>query len=98
MKHFQQINVEQAKELIDKQPVAIVDIRDDDSYKRGHIENASHLTNDNVQEFIQQADFDTPVIVYCYHGNSSQPAAQYLIEQGFDEVYSLIGGYGAWGS
>ncbi|MGL5628515.1 MAG: rhodanese-like domain-containing protein, partial [Plesiomonas shigelloides] len=41
-------------------------------------------------------DFAMPVIVMCYHGNSSQGAAQYLVNQGFDEVYSLNGGFEAW--
>jgi len=30
--------------------------------------------------------------VVCYHGNSSQSAAAYLVGQGFAEVYSLDGG------
>ena len=29
-------------------------------------------------------------------GNSSQGAAQYLLQQGYDEVYSLDGGFEAW--
>ncbi len=41
-------------------------------------------------------EFDTPVIVCCYHGISSQQAAQFLIHQGFEEVYSLDGGFEAW--
>ena len=45
---------------------------------------------------MQQTDFETPVIVCCYHGISSQQAAQFLIHQGYDEVYSLDGGYEAW--
>jgi thiosulfate sulfurtransferase len=34
--------------------------------------------------------------VVCYHGNSSQGAAAYLVSQGFSEVYSLDGGIEAW--
>ena len=30
------------------------------------------------------------------HGNSSQPAAQFLYEKGFEQVYSLDGGFEAW--
>jgi len=39
---------------------------------------------------------DKPVVVVCYHGMSSQSAASYLNEQGFDDIYSLDGGYSAW--
>lgn len=40
-------------------------------------------------------DFDTPVMVMCYHGNSSKGAAQYLLQQGYDVVYSIDGGFEA---
>ena len=40
--------------------------------------------------------FDAPLIVACYHGNSSQSAAAYLAHQGFSEVYSLDGGFELW--
>ncbi len=32
-------------------------------------------------------------MIYCYHGNSSQGAADWLSEQGFSDVVSLDGGY-----
>ncbi|MCV6069119.1 sulfurtransferase, partial [Escherichia coli] len=31
-----------------------------------------------------------------YHGISSQGAAQYLVNQGFEQVYSVDGGFEAW--
>lgn len=45
---------------------------------------------------MQQTDFSKPVLVMCYHGNSSKSAAQYLLTQGFDQVYSIDGGFEAW--
>ncbi|MGL4473575.1 MAG: thiosulfate sulfurtransferase GlpE [Shewanella sp.] len=74
----------------------IVDIRDSASFEQAHIPAAVNLTNDNLVDYIQQADLDAPLVVVCYHGMSSQNAANYLSEQGFDEVYSLDGGFSAW--
>jgi thiosulfate sulfurtransferase len=34
--------------------------------------------------------------VYCYHGNMSQSAAAYFGEQGFEEAYSMDGGFSDW--
>ncbi|EEZ42274.1 thiosulfate sulfurtransferase GlpE [Photobacterium damselae subsp. damselae CIP 102761] len=45
---------------------------------------------------MDEVDFEQPVIVMCYHGISSQGAAQYLLHQGFEQVYSLEGGFEAW--
>lgn len=92
---FQNITIEQAKELL-SHGANIVDIRDEASFSTSHVEGAIHLTNDNLQDFIRENDLDKPLLVYCYHGHSSQNAAQFLAEQGFEEVYSVIGGYTEW--
>ncbi|GIU49715.1 thiosulfate sulfurtransferase GlpE [Shewanella sp. KT0246] len=80
----------------DSDDVQIVDIRDAASYAAGHIEGSIHLTNENIAHVMADADMDNPLVVVCYHGISSQGAAGYLIEQGFDDVYSLDGGFTAW--
>jgi thiosulfate sulfurtransferase len=92
---FQNISIEQAKHLL-AEGATIVDIRDPASYASGHIEGAIHLSNDNLSDFIRDSDLDKPLLVYCYHGHSSQNAAQFLAEQGFDEAYSVLGGYTEW--
>jgi len=45
---------------------------------------------------MDQADAKKPVLVMCYHGISSRGAAQFLIGQGFESVYSVDGGFEAW--
>lgn len=74
----------------------ITDIRDQNSFATGHLPGAQHLHNDNVEQFLTQVERQTPVVVCCYHGISSQSAAAWLSEQGYTEVYSLDGGYEAW--
>jgi thiosulfate sulfurtransferase len=75
---------------------AIVDIRDLASFETSHISNAINLTNDNVQSFMDSTEKQQPIIVCCYHGNSSKGAAEYLASEGFKEVYSLNGGFSQW--
>lgn len=74
----------------------MIDIRDPDSYAAGHIANAKHVNDKNVKDFIQQADFERPLVVCCYHGHMSQSAAVYFGDNGFKETYSIEGGYEAW--
>ncbi|GGX49251.1 thiosulfate sulfurtransferase GlpE [Saccharospirillum salsuginis] len=94
---FQHLSVDELKHLKNESDeVTVLDIRDPVSFESGHIDGALHLTNDNVQERLAEVPTDRPVVVCCYHGNSSQPVAQWLSEQGFETVYSLDGGYSAW--
>ncbi|RJG49514.1 thiosulfate sulfurtransferase GlpE [Motilimonas pumila] len=96
MDQFEHISVVDTAELLAKGEAKIADIRDPQSFEAGHIEGAFHLTNDSLVQFMDQVDFDTPVVVVCYHGNSSQGAAQYLLNQGYDAVYSMDGGMELW--
>ncbi|MBW8186137.1 thiosulfate sulfurtransferase GlpE [Shewanella nanhaiensis] len=97
MSTFQHLSVSQLIRLSEANPeIQIVDIRDAASFESAHIKNSVNLNNDNLANYIAEADMDQPLIVVCYHGISSQGAAQYLVEQGFDDVYSLDGGYQAW--
>ena len=96
METFKHLSVDDAPTLLADQRTVIVDVRDAESFRNGHISGAQHLDNDGIADFIQAREFDDPIIVCCYHGNMSQSAATFLIEQGFDEVYSLDGGFEAW--
>ena len=95
MREFTRIAAAQAQQLR-TQGAAVVDIRDPDSFARVHISGSQHLDNHSLADFIRAADLDQPLLVVCYHGNSSQSAAAYLAGQGFAEVYSLDGGIEAW--
>ncbi len=96
MDHFECIGIEEAHQKLHQKLAVLVDIRDPQSFAMGHTPGAFHLTNDRLVAFMQQTDFETPVMVMCYHGNSSKGAAQYLLQQGYDNVYSIDGGFDAW--
>lgn len=95
MSEFRRIPPQQAQ-ILRTQGAVVVDIRDPQSYAQSHIAGARHLDNQSLADFMAQADFEQPLIVACYHGNSSQGAAAYLAQQGFAEVYSLDGGFELW--
>ena len=82
--------------LIRDNSCIIVDIRDSESFQKGHIKGAINLSNNNIDDFINSTDKDSNIIVCCYHGNSSKSAAKFLCEEGFINVSSLNGGYEKW--
>ena len=96
MEQFAHISVQETHQKLSESAVRIVDIRDEAAFAAGHIKDSTHLTNGSLNSFMSGVEFNTPVIVCCYHGISSQQAAQFLIHQGFEEVYSLDGGFEAW--
>ena len=96
MSQFQPISAAQAVQLLQAGEARLVDIRDAATFRSAHVAGAYHLTNDTLHGFMQETDFATPVLVICYHGHSSQGAAQYLVNQGFEQVYSVEGGFEGW--
>ena len=98
MNSFKQLSIADARIMLEQQDVTLVDIRDPQAFAAGHIAGAIALDNSSLQSFLESADLDKPLIVYCYHGHSSMSAAQFLYEKGFDEVYSMEGGYEQWRS
>lgn len=95
MSEFKRIPPEQAQSLRE-QGAVVVDVRDPATFAARHIKGSRHLDNHSLHDFITHADLDAPVVVVCYHGNSSQGAAAYLVGQGFTDVYSLDGGFELW--
>lgn len=93
---FKRISTEQTKTLLAEDNTLLIDIRDKTSYLSAHIENAVHLDNSNIETFINSNDTHAPLIIYCYHGNSSQGAADFFASKGFSDVYSMDGGFEHW--
>ena len=75
---YQRISIEDAKALIKDKDITLIDIRDFNSFSSGHIQNAIHIEDLNIENFIQEKDKNKPILIYCYHGNSSQTAASFL--------------------
>ncbi|MCG7491451.1 thiosulfate sulfurtransferase GlpE [Vibrio sp. Of14-4] len=96
MDQFQHIDVLSAQALVEKGNARLVDIRDPQSFAVAHPPKAYHLTNETMVQFIDEVEFEQAILVMCYHGISSQGAAQYLINQGYEQVYSVDGGFEAW--
>jgi len=93
---FKHMSVSELQAVMADKSHVVVDIRDANSFANGRIAQSIHLTNESLQDFLREADPDAPVVVCCYHGISSQQAAQFLISQDFTDVYSLDGGFTQW--
>ena len=96
MSTFSEISPIDAWTLITQHNAQIIDTRDIQSFAQQHPKNAFHLTNATYPDFLQKYDEEQPIIISCYHGISSRQVAHFLTEQGYENVYSLTGGFEAW--
>lgn len=98
MRIFEQIDVSTLRSWLNDGEVTVVDIRDEETFNDAHVPGAICLYKENVESFIERTDKNKPLVCYCYHGISSQSAAQYFADRGFKKVYSMAGGYEKWRS
>jgi thiosulfate sulfurtransferase len=88
--------IDQAREWADTSKAQIIDVRSKDAYQDAHIPGAINLNDETVTDFVSTADKDQCYVLHCYHGFTSQNVGQYLLAQGFTDIYSMDGGITAW--
>jgi rhodanese-related sulfurtransferase len=88
----------QATLLMNQQNALVLDVRDAAEYEKGHMLNARNIPLGELEA--RSAELEKhkakPVIVVCDTGNRSGRAAAALRKNGFERVFTLGGGIGAW--
>ncbi len=92
------IPVEQAKVMIDDGDVFILDLRNAGKYRAGHIEGATLIPYSDLESRLDEVPKDKHLLVYCRTGFHSATAADILIEEGYMDVYNMLGGFNSWKS
>ena len=92
---YKNLTVNQLDEFLAQPTRIILDHRDPKSYASAHLPDAKPVS-DRLIMHLMRTNKHTPVLVYCYHGNSSRDLATLLVNFGFRDVYSLEGGWQAW--
>ncbi|MDP2110031.1 MAG: ankyrin repeat domain-containing protein [Thiobacillus sp.] len=74
----------------------ILDMRDPATYAQGRIEGAEPVSDALLRQLMKSRQRERPVLVYCYHGNSSRDLCQFIAGFGYARVYNLVGGWQGW--
>ena len=74
----------------------VVDVRNPESYAKGHIVNARNIPADNLERDRLSDAAERPVLVVDDNGFTAGRAAAKLRSAGLENVFSLRGGLGAW--
>lgn len=75
---------------------AVVDVRNPESYAKGHIVNARNIPADQLERDRLGQAADNAVLVVDDNGMSAGRAAAKLRSAGLENVFSLRGGLAAW--
>jgi rhodanese-related sulfurtransferase len=88
----------QATLLMNREDALVIDVREAQEWSTGHIPNSRHVVLAQLEK--RMGEFEKfksrPVIVSCQSGNRSTTACRTLKKNGFEKVFNLAGGMGAW--
>ncbi len=89
-------SVQQAKEMIYKGDVFILDVRTQEEYNAGHIRNSTLIPVQDLSKRLNEVPRDRDILVYCRTGGRSTAASEILANNGFTRIYNMKGGITEW--
>lgn len=92
---FEMIHAEDIQKIQNRGKTLLVDLREEESYNRGHIKYARNFPLEYLEEWSREIPDSMNLILYCEHGNQSLLAAKKLRGRK-GAVYTVIGGYQAF--
>ena len=77
----------------DLKDAIVIDVRPNMIYKMGTIDGAINIPIAEIRERLDEIPIDKKVILSCNTGYTSYCASRILMQKGFNNIYSFIGGY-----
>lgn len=101
------VTVEEAKKMVEREDVFLLDVRTPSEFNSSHIEDAtlipvtnafgSNLNLDSLLEVrINEVPKNKKILVYCRSGHRSTSASAMLLNAGYSQVYNMEGGINSW--
>lgn len=93
---FYTVDIDTYRERFQPGEHTLVDVRELEEWVMGHIPGAVHIPLDDLPERAVEIPTDKPVVVVCASGVRSLYGADFLVEAGYTNVYSLDDGTVGW--
>ncbi|MFZ0545071.1 MAG: rhodanese-like domain-containing protein [Candidatus Promineifilaceae bacterium] len=90
------VNVQTVSAVKESADVLVLDVREQWEYDEGHIPGVTLIPVSEVSNRLSEIPTDKEVIVTCRSGNRSSQVAEYLRQQGYDNIHNMDGGILAW--
>jgi rhodanese-related sulfurtransferase len=84
------------REWMGKDKIVLLDVREPNELLAGHAEGALLIPMNQVPQRLAEIPKGQKLVVYCAAGGRSYGVAGFLRERGYDEAWSLAGGFGAY--
>ena len=78
---------------LDLSQTALLDVREPEEHALGSIEGAININVDELRKRLDEVPRGKKLVVFCRSGHRSYFASRILMQNGFNEVYNLSGGY-----
>ncbi len=88
------ISPQHAVTLMNHQNAVVYDLRDKDTYDKGHVINALNKSLEVIEK--QKKHMKKAIVLICDTGEQSAQAVKKLKREGFEQVHALKGGMRAW--
>jgi sulfur-carrier protein adenylyltransferase/sulfurtransferase len=92
----QSITPEELRQLLDSTELLVVDVREPFEHRIAQLQGASLIPLRSLPGSVESIPRDRTIVMMCHHGVRSATAAQFLREQGFENVLNLEGGIDRW--
>jgi rhodanese-related sulfurtransferase len=76
--------------------VTLLDVREHDELALAAVQRAVHIPMREVPGRLAELDAGKSLVVMCHSGGRSRRVAEYLAQNGFEQVFNLAGGIDAW--
>lgn len=82
----------------DTNSTVVLDVRTKEEYRKGHIPGSVLIdfTADDFEQQVAKLDKSKTYLVHCAVGGRSARACKKMDQLGFQKLYNLEGGMGAW--
>jgi rhodanese-related sulfurtransferase len=94
---IEQISVEEMnRRLTDADDLQFIDVRRAGEYEMGHAPQTVNLTLSDLDKLTANLNASRPTYVICQGGYRSSAGTSILEQKGFQKLYNVSGGTGAW--
>jgi adenylyltransferase/sulfurtransferase len=82
--------------LMNEVGIKVIDVREKWEHNIARMNGTELVPMNTFTEHYKNLDMTRKIVVFCHHGSRSYSVCQFMIQNGFENVYNLEGGINAW--